>query len=362
MRPTRALRFFSMSTQTRKALVVREHAEKLSLVQEQLPMPRPGPNQALVKVSTAAQNPTDVLCFDNKIFGNGAVLGCDFTGTVEALGSNVKRLQLGDIIAGLIWGGEIEGQGAYSEYTLADEKICFKVPDKIPLEQAVTVPLAATTAWLALFRSQSLAIDRTAGSDVQLLIWAGSTSVGLYAVQIAALFGFQVATVCSPRHFPLLHSHGAKYIFDYKDPDVIQKIQKALPDIKYIFDTIGTESSSARASRAMSDSGGVLCTVRPGKEFTERVTSRTKVASVLVFTAFLKNHQLGASLFTASEEDHRLASEFYEQLPRLLFENKIRPNTPWVINGLDGVTEGFQAYRDGKISGYKVVYDLKGQS
>ncbi|KAJ4208813.1 hypothetical protein NW767_001924 [Fusarium falciforme] len=105
MRPTRALRFFSMSTQTRKALVVREHADKLSLVQEQLPMPRPGPNQALVKVSTAAQNPTDVLCFDNKIFGNGAVLGCDFTGTVEALGSNVKRLQLGDTIAGLIWGG-----------------------------------------------------------------------------------------------------------------------------------------------------------------------------------------------------------------------------------------------------------------
>ncbi|KAI8667066.1 PKS-ER domain-containing protein [Fusarium sp. Ph1] len=360
MRPTRALRFFSMSTQTRNALVVRDHAGKLSLVQEQLPMPQPGPNQALVKVFTAAQNPTDVLCFDNKIFGNGAVLGCDFTGKVEALGSNVTRLKVGDTIAGLIWGGEIEGQGAYSEYTLADEKICFRFPDNIPLEQAATVPLAATTAWLALFRSQSLAIDRTAGSDVQLLIWAGSTSVGLYAVQIAALFGFQVATVCSPRHFPLLHSHGAKYIFDYKDPDVIQKIRKALPDIKYIFDTIGTQSSSVRASRAMGDSGGVLCTVRPGKEFTEKVTARTKVTSVLVFTSFLKNHQMGANLFPASEEDHQLASEFYEELPGLLSENKIRPNTPWVINGFNGIPEGFQAYRDGKISGYKVVYNLEG--
>lgn len=68
-------------------------------------MPQPGPNQALVKVFTAAQNPTDVLCFDNKIFGNGAVLGCDFTGKVEALGSNVTRLKVGDTIAGLIWGG-----------------------------------------------------------------------------------------------------------------------------------------------------------------------------------------------------------------------------------------------------------------
>ncbi|KAM0425066.1 hypothetical protein ACHAPT_009625 [Fusarium lateritium] len=349
-----------MPAQTRKALVIRETHGKLSLVQEQLLMPRPGPNQALVKVSTAAQNPTDVLCFDNNIFGNGAVLGCDFAGTVEALGSNVTRLKVGDTIAGLIWGGEVEGQGAYSEYTLADENICFKITDNVPLEQAATVPLAAATAWLALFRSQSLAIDRAAGSDVQLLIWAGSTSVGLYAVQIAALFGFQVATVCSPRHFPLLHSYGAKHVFDYKDPNVIQKLRKALPDIKYIFDTIGTESSSARASQAMSDSGGVLCTVRPAKEFTENVTPRTKVTSVLVFTSFLKDHHLGTNHFPASEEDHQLASEFYEKLPGLLSAGKMRPNTPWVIRGLDGITEGFQAYRDGKISGYKVVYNLEG--
>lgn len=173
-------------------------------------MPQPGPNQALVKISTAAQNPTDVLCFDNKIFGNGSVLGCDFTGTVEALGSDVKRLKVGDTIAGLIWGGiywlfdqvaaqltslgEIEGQGAYSEYTLADEKICFKVPDNIPLEQAATVPLAATTAWLALFRSQSLAIDRTAGSDVQLLIWAGSSTQIPTAYRITLTFRYQLVS------------------------------------------------------------------------------------------------------------------------------------------------------------------------
>ncbi|KAJ3527772.1 hypothetical protein NM208_g10540 [Fusarium decemcellulare] len=355
MQAARTLRLHSMATHTCKALVIRECAGRPSLVQELLPVPRPASNQALVRVSTAAQNPTDVLCFDNNIFGDGAVLGCDFTGTVEAVGSAVTRLKIGDTIAGLIWGGEIAGQGAFSEYTLADENICFKIPSNIPLEQAATVPLAATTAWLALFRSQSLNIDRTAGSGVQLLVWAGSTSVGLYAVQIAALFGFSVATVCSPRHFPLLHSHGAKHVFDYKDPDVIQKIRQALPNIKYIFDTIGNESSSATASEAMSKSGGILCTVRPAKEFTENVTPRTKVTSVLVFTSFLKCHQLGTNLFPASEEDHQLASEFNQKLPELLARQKIQPNNPWVMHGFDSVPEGFQAYRDGKISGYKVV-------
>ncbi|KAH8664780.1 chaperonin 10-like protein [Ilyonectria robusta] len=314
---------------------------------------------SLIKVAFAAQNPTDVLCFDNKIFGDGRVLGCDFAGRVDAVGSNVSRLKKGDKVAGLIWGGEIKGLGAYSDYTIADENICFKIPDNIPLEQAATVPLAATTAWLALFRSQSLNIDRTLGLDVELLVWAGSTSVGLYAVQIASLFGFKVATVCSPRHFPLLHSLGAKHVFDYKDPEVVKKIQIALPNLKYIFDTIRNETSSATASTAMREAGGILCTVRPSKEFTEHVSSRTKVTSILVFTSFLKEHQMGSRILPASEEDHQLATEFYQALPSLLSQGKIRPNTPWVIDqGLGGVNEGFQAFRDGKISGYKIVYKL----
>lgn len=49
-----------MSNRVGKALVVRLYGEDApSLVQEELPLPEPGPNQLLVKVSRAAQNPTD---------------------------------------------------------------------------------------------------------------------------------------------------------------------------------------------------------------------------------------------------------------------------------------------------------------
>jgi NADPH:quinone reductase-like Zn-dependent oxidoreductase len=149
----------------------------LSLSAQCILRPQPGPHQALVRVAVAAHNPTDVLCFDAGVFGEDSVLGCDFAGTVTAVGSQVTRIRPGDKIAGLIWGGkfpfhhdsktkliivcagQIKGQGAYSEYTIADEKICFAVPLNVPLEHAAIVPLAATTAWLALFRSGSLAID-----------------------------------------------------------------------------------------------------------------------------------------------------------------------------------------------------------
>ena len=38
-------------------------------------------------------------------FGDGAVLGCDFTGIVESLGKSVTKVKVGDRIAGLVWGG-----------------------------------------------------------------------------------------------------------------------------------------------------------------------------------------------------------------------------------------------------------------
>jgi NADPH:quinone reductase-like Zn-dependent oxidoreductase len=47
--------------------------------------------------------------------------------------------------------GEIKGLGAYSEYTVADDAISFKLPAGVSAAEAATVPLACTTAWLALF-------------------------------------------------------------------------------------------------------------------------------------------------------------------------------------------------------------------
>ena len=68
--------------------------------------------------------------------------------------------------------GEIKGLGAYSKFTLADENICFKPPSSITKAQAATVPLAAATAWLALFSRGCLNLDRSKQQSV--LIWGGS--------------------------------------------------------------------------------------------------------------------------------------------------------------------------------------------
>lgn len=48
-----------------------------------------------------------MLAFDLEAFGDGAILGCDFAGTVEALGPNSTSFSIGDRVASFIWGGKM---------------------------------------------------------------------------------------------------------------------------------------------------------------------------------------------------------------------------------------------------------------
>lgn len=186
----------TMAAATCSALVIKGTKDSgLGLIQDLIRVPKPGGQQYLVKVSHVAQNPTDgkstirmlplktsrwpdsnpslVQAFDSGVFGEGSILGCDFVGTVEDIGSSTESDAKGVTIAGLVWGGEVKGLGALSQYTLADSKISFPVPESITPEQAATIPLASATAELALFSRHCLSIDKSA-AGTPVLIWGGS--------------------------------------------------------------------------------------------------------------------------------------------------------------------------------------------
>ncbi|EAW12250.1 zinc-binding alcohol dehydrogenase family protein [Aspergillus clavatus NRRL 1] len=348
-----------MTKESNTALVARVvDGQKPLLSKENIPIPSPAPNQVLVRVSHVAQNPTDVKSFDRKAFGDGAVYGCDFVGEVVELGSDVTRYTKGDVVAAFIRGGAIKGLGAYSQYCVAEERISFIVSTSIPRQCASTIPLAAATAWLALFSKSCLALDRQQAENTSVLIWGGGSSVGLYAVQLAAMHGFDVVTTCSPRNAALIRSYGAKHVFDYSDDKVAAKIREVAPSLKHIFDTIGSTTSSVTASLALCKEGGDLCTVQPGKANTEGVAAGTRVTDVLVWMAFLKDQIHNGLKWPASKENHELASELFEKLLGWLEQGTIRPNSVKLLHGLDAVEEGFQEYRDKKISAYKLVYEL----
>lgn len=117
-----------------------------------------------------------------------------------------------------------------------------------------------------------------------------TATVGFFAIQLAKLYNIEVATTCSPRNFEKARQAGASHVFDYNDEEVIANINRALPNLNNVFDTVGNESSSATAAKAISSTEGLLCTVRPGKANTQDVPSHVKVTEVFVFTAFPTEH------------------------------------------------------------------------
>ncbi|KAF2812014.1 GroES-like protein [Mytilinidion resinicola] len=340
-----------------KALVCHPSDGQNHFALEDVPIPALQPQEVLVRISATAQNPTDIKGFDQNRFGDGAVLGCDFCGQVESVGGEVTEVKNGDRVAGLVQGGRPGCLGAYATHTIVKQAFCFKVPDTISSAAAATVPLALTTAWLALLSPYCLGIDRTAADQIQLLIWGGSTSVGQYTIQIARHFGFQFATTC--RNKESVEALGATHVYDYRSPTVIEDIKKALPAITYVLDCVGNETSSAQASSAVCDGGGVLCTIQPMKTNTQNVEKNVKVTDVVVFTAFFDDLVLGPFKIPKREDDRDLATELYGHLPDMLSSGIIKPNPVRVVEGgLKGVINGFQLYRDNAISGQKLVYNI----
>jgi NADPH:quinone reductase-like Zn-dependent oxidoreductase len=207
----------SSESETMQAIVYRCYGSTDVLEFEDIEKPVPADDEVLVKVVAAAVNPLDwhfmrgTPYFLRLLSGVGAPnitgLGVDFAGTVETVGSNVKRFKPGDDV----FGG---ADGAFAEYVTigAGEALAMK-PANVSFEQAASAPIAALTALQALRDNGQI----KPGDKV--LINGASGGVGTFAVQIAKSFGAEVTGVCSTRNVEMVLSIGADHVVDYTKED-----------------------------------------------------------------------------------------------------------------------------------------------
>ena len=115
-----------------------------------LPAPKPGPTQCLVKVSAVALNPVDTYIRGGMIqmpLPSPFIVGCDLAGTVAQVGPGVTRFEPGN----RVWGsnqGLLGRQGTFAEYCAVDECWLYPTPDGVADEQAAGVALVGITAHL----------------------------------------------------------------------------------------------------------------------------------------------------------------------------------------------------------------------
>ena len=134
------------------------------------------------------------------------VLGADFAGVVEGVGSSVTRFQPGEEVFGM-------AKGSFAEYAIAPENKLAHKPTTLTFEQAAVLPVSGTTALQAVRDRAKV----TAGQKV--LIIGASGGVGTYAVQIAKAFGADVTAVASTSKVEMVRSLGANRVIDYTTED-----------------------------------------------------------------------------------------------------------------------------------------------
>jgi NADPH2:quinone reductase len=200
-----------------------------------VPVPLPAAGEMLVKVRAAGLNPVDYKTRMGKGIAAGislpAILGWDIAGEVVSLGDGIHKFDIGDRVFGL---SSFPNLGsAYAEYAVVQENEFAIIPKNVPSIEAGATPLAALTAWEALFdHAEAVAGQR-------ILIHAAAGGVGHIAVQLAKWKGCFVIGTASGKNHPFLQELGVDTPIDYETTS----FETAIEPVDIVIDMMGGETS-----------------------------------------------------------------------------------------------------------------------
>jgi len=203
-----------------KAIQVQQFGGPEVLQLQEVPTPKPGPGQALVRVHAAGVNPYDTY-MRNGTYAIKPPLpytpGSDAAGIVEAVGEGVTRVKSGDRVytAKTL-------TGAYAEYALALESQLNPLPSKISFAQGAGLWVPYGTAYTALEHHAH------ARPGEILLMHGASGGVGTAAVQFGRAMGMKVfGTASTAKGRELVKKEGAHEVFDHTQPGYAEEILNA---------------------------------------------------------------------------------------------------------------------------------------
>lgn len=206
----------------------------------EVPVPEPVRGHVVVRVQAAGVNPIDTTT--RKGLGPAAqladtskpvVLGWDIAGVVTAVAGDYTGFAVGDRVFGMV-NFPVLGN-TYAQYALVPAYQLAHAPDNVPMEQLGAAPLAAITAYQALFEVARLAAGE------RILIHAGAGGVGHMAIQLAVAAGAQVYATASARNREFVESLGAVCI-DYTSEDFREALADDGEHIDVVLNSTGAQT------------------------------------------------------------------------------------------------------------------------
>jgi NADPH:quinone reductase-like Zn-dependent oxidoreductase len=164
----------------------------------------------------------------------GSRIGTDAAGVIEAVGTGVNGLEVGDrVIAGL--GFDVSRYGTHGETAILPARYAHKYPGSLSASEAASISVPYVTAWGALIDQGEMA----AGDHV--LVTAASSSVGVAAIQLAKAVGaVPIAVTRSAGKRQGLLDVGAAEVIVTDEEDLGERVKEITEGngVRLIFDAV----------------------------------------------------------------------------------------------------------------------------
>lgn len=200
-----------------------------------VPRPRAAAGELLVRVHATTVNRTDcgfraahpwfIRGFTGVTKPKRTILGNEFSGVVEAIGTEVSRFAVGD----RVFGYDDTHFGAHAEYlAISEDAPVATMPDG---EDFRTMAPATEGSHYALTYIRAAGVDDSS----EVLVYGATGAIGSAAVQIIKSLGAHVTAVCSSEHVDLVANLGADRVVDRTTTDFLTDTQR----YDLVFDAVG---------------------------------------------------------------------------------------------------------------------------
>jgi NADPH:quinone reductase-like Zn-dependent oxidoreductase len=194
---------------TMKAARVHEYGDASEIRYDDVPRPRPGFGEVLVRVAATSFNPTEAALRAGLLqaflpLDLPYTLGWDVAGTVAEIGTGAQGFTVGDQVI-----GRLDSAGAAAEYVRAPVAMLVAAPVSVPLVNAAALPLAGLTAWQAVFDHGKVAAGQ------RVLINGAGGGVGGFVTQLAKYAEAEVIATAGVRSAEAVRRQGADQVVDY---------------------------------------------------------------------------------------------------------------------------------------------------
>jgi NADPH:quinone reductase-like Zn-dependent oxidoreductase len=219
-----------------------------------LDIPAPKDDEVLIRVHATTANRTDCHVLSGKPMAMRlftglfkprlSIIGSDFAGQIEAVGTRVRSFKAGDKIMG--YGGGF-GCGSHAQY--------FTLPETKAINAAVIKPESinydvAATCLEGTFYAASIILQLQPKSGQKALVYGATGAIGSAYVQFLKYYGVYVTAVCGGENLELVKSLGADKVIDYTTGDFTKDSEQ----YDFVFDAVG-KSSFIKCKRLLKKNG-----------------------------------------------------------------------------------------------------------